>query len=65
VTVRAGSEEVQELDVSVAAGHEGVWFVSGYRNPEGEGEVWARRLGRASLEVAFASLLSGPVLAPS
>jgi hypothetical protein len=65
VTARAGPEEVQEFDVSVASGREGVWFVSGHRAPTGESEVWARRLGRASLEVAFASLLSGPVVVPS
>jgi hypothetical protein len=64
VIVRAAAEEVQEFDVSVAAGPEGVWFVSGHRDATGESEVWARRLGRASLEVAFASLLSGPVVVP-
>ena len=65
VSVRAGPEEVQEFDVSVATGPDGVWFVSGHRDPDGEGEVWARRLGRPSLEVAFASLLSGPVVVPT
>ena len=65
VTARAGPDEVQELDVSVAAGREGVWLVSGHRSPTGESEIWARRLGRASLEVAFASLLSGPVTVAS
>lgn len=65
VAVRSGPEEVQEFEVSVAAGPDGVWFVSGHRDAAGESEVWARRLGRASLEVAFASLLSGPVVVPN
>ena len=64
VAVRSGPEEVQQFDVSIAAGPEGVWFVSGHLDEAGKGEVWARRLGRASLEVAFASLLAGPVVVP-
>lgn len=64
VTVRSGPDEVQEFDVSVASTRDGVWFVSGHRAPTGESELWARRLGRASLEVAFASLLAGPVVVP-
>jgi hypothetical protein len=66
VVVRSGEDEVQEFSISVASGPFGVWFLSGHADPAtGAQEIWARRLGRASLDVAFAELLAGPVVEPA
>jgi len=66
VVVRSGEDEVQEFSISVASGPFGVWFLSGHADAAtGEQELWARRLGRASLDVAFAELLAGPIVEPA